>query len=122
MQTCLEKKGIEAREKNTVRSDYNKNDIYSESHENALSNGDSKGKGTGKGGHTHSLPNCNKPSAIDYSTFSTENGGGLYDIEGKNGKGGRKFLQNISLYNPGNEYGINSIDTSANLADGQIII
>ena len=47
-------------------------------------------------------------------------GGGLYDIEGRNGVGGRRFLMNISKYNANNEYGVNSVDTSANLADGQI--
>ena len=122
MQTCLEKKGIETRNETIIRNDYNKTDIYSDTHKDALSDGDIKGKGTGFGGHTHSVPDCNKPSSINYSTFDTENGGGLYDIEGRNGKGGRNFLMNISKYNSENEYGVHIIDTSANLADGQIII
>ena len=102
MQTCLEKKGIEAR------------------NEDALATGDPLGKGTGHGGHTHSVPDCTKPSAIDYSNFDTENGGGLYDIEGRNGVGGRIFLKNISVYNETFEYGPNLVDTSLNVADGQI--
>lgn len=122
MQTCLEKKGIDSRNETIVRNDYNKTDEYSETHKDALSDGDVLGKGTGHGGHIHTTPDCNKPSAINYSTFDTNNGGGLYDIEGRNGKGGRNFLMNISKYNSENEYGAHMIDTRANLADGQIII
>lgn len=120
MQTCLEKKGIEARQETLVRNDYNRSDEYSILHSDAISNGDPLGKGTGIGGHTHSTPDCNKPTAIDYSNFDTFGGGGLYDIEGRNGVGGRNFLKNISVYNAQNEYGINSVDTSANLSDGQV--
>ena len=120
MQTCLEKKGIEARNETLVRNDYGKIDEYSTLHTDAISNGDPLGKGTMIGGHTHSTPDCSRPSTIDYSYFDTMNGGGLYDIEGRNGVGGRRFLMNISKYNANNEYGVNSVDTSANLADGQI--
>lgn len=124
MQSCLEKKGIEARGEALVRNDYNSTDVYSDKslrlHSDALSNGDPNGKGTGIGGHTHSTPDCSRPSAIDYSNFDTMNGGGLYDIEGRNGVGGRRFLMNISKYNANNEYGVNSIDTGANLAEGQV--
>ena len=122
MQTYLEKKGIENRSKTLVRNDYNRTDEYSANHENALSDGNVKGKGTGKGGHTHSMPDQSKPSVINYSNFDTTGGGGAYDIEGRNGVGGRIFLQSISKYNAENEYGAHLIDTSANLVDGQIII
>lgn len=122
MQTCLEKKGIESRNETIIRNDFNKTDVYSETHPDAISDGDVNGKGTGFGGHLHSIPDCNKPSSINYGAFSTENGGGLYDIEGRNGKGGRNFLKNISKYNSENEYGAHMVDTRANLADGQIII
>ena len=118
MQSCLEKKGIEARGENLVRNDFNHTDEYSVLHSDALSNGDPQGKGTGIGGHTFSIPDCSKPSAIDYSNFDTMNGGGLYDIEGRNGVGGRNFLMNISKYNATHEYGVNSVDTSANI--GQV--
>lgn len=120
MQTCLEKKGIEARNESLVRNDYTRVDEYSALHHDALSTGDPQGKGTGHGGHTHSTPDCNKPSSIDYSNFDTENGGGKYDIEGRNGIGGRNFLKNISVYNENFEYGANLVDTSLNVADGQI--
>lgn len=122
MQTCLEKKGLEARREARVRNDYGMNDEYSAQHPDALSNGDPLGKGTGHGGHTHSIPDCTKPSAINYSNFDTTGGGGKYDIEGRNGNGGRTFLQNISLYNENNQYGPNMIDTSANVADGQVVL
>jgi hypothetical protein len=122
MQTCLEKKGIESRQNTLVRNDYNRTDVYSDRHEDALSTGDALGKGTGRGEHTHSIPDCTKPSAISYANFDTNGGGGLYDIEGRNGNGGRNFLKTISKYNSETPYGAHLIDTSANLADGQIII
>lgn len=123
MQTCLEKKGIESRGNLLTRNDYTRADEYSATHPDALATGDPQGKGTGHGGHTHYVPDCNKPSTIDYSNFDTSNNaGGEYDINGRNGVGGRVFAQNISVYNEENSYcGIN-IDTSANVADGQIVI
>ena len=121
MQTCLEKKGIEARNEALVRNDYTRVDEYWAGHPDALATGDPLGKGTGHGGHTHSVPDCNKPSSIDYSNFDTsDRAGGLYDIAGRNGIGGRTFLKNISVYNEEFEYGANLVDTSLNVADGQI--
>lgn len=71
-------------------------------------------------GHTHSLPDCSKPTTtIDYSNFDTENGGGLYDIEGRNDIGGRKKAMTYSLYNKENSYGAHLIDTEMNLQQGQ---
>lgn len=122
-QTCLEKKGIESRSETLIRNDYNKSEEYSAQHKDALSDGDPLGKGTGHGGHGHWLPDCSKgQTMIDYSNFDTENGGGLYDIEGRNGKGGRNWLKNISLYNENDQYGPNSVDTTANQLDGQIVL
>ena len=123
MQSCLEVKGIDARNETLVRNDYQKSEEYSQRHPDALATGDPLGKGTGHGGHTHSTPDCTKPKAIDYSNFDTSsNSGGLYDIEGRNGIGGRNFLKNISVYNEEYEYGANLIDTRLNVADGQIKI
>lgn len=118
MQTNLEKKSIEARNTALVNNDYTSKDGYSTLHSDAISNGDPLGKGTLIGGHGHNVPNQDIPSVIKYENFDTSQGGGLYDIEGRNGVGGRNFLMNISKYNAENEYGINSIDTSAN--EGQI--
>lgn len=120
MQSCLEKRGIEERSVEIVRSDYNIENQYGPSHPDALSNGDVNGKGTGHGGHTHYLPDCNKPtSTIDYSNFDTLNGGGLYDIEGRNDVGGRKKAINSSLYNNERQYSANLINTEINLRQGQ---
>ena len=124
-QTCLEKVGIEKRHDTIVKNDYNIEDQYSQLHKDALSDGDPLGKGSGHGGHTHYVPDCNKPSSMmDYSNFDTEssNIGGSYDINGRNGVGGRNFLKTISIYNEENQYGLNLIDTTANVQDGQIII
>jgi hypothetical protein len=123
MQTCLEKRGIPARASALTRNDYSTNDQYSNTHPDALSNGDPQGKGTGSGGHTHSVPNCDLPSTmIDYSNFDTENGGGQYDIEGRNEIGGRNRLMTINIYNRENQYGPALVDTSLNVADGQVVI
>ena len=124
-QACLEKVGIEKRHDTIVKNDYNIEDQYSQLHKDALSDGDPLGKGSGHGGHTHYVPDCNKPSSMmDYSNFDTEssNIGGSYDINGRNGVGGRNFLKTISIYNEENQYGPNLIDTTANEQDGQIII
>jgi hypothetical protein len=119
-QTCLEKRGMEERHQEITRSDYNIEDQYSATHKDAISDGDPQGKGTGHGGHTHFLPDCTKPTTtINYSNFDTENGGGSYDIEGRNGISGRKRALAISLYNKEIQYGPTLVDTSANVADGQ---
>lgn len=122
-QTCLETKGIVERKNEIVRSDYNVDDQYSSTHQDALSDGDAQGKGTGHGGHTHWLPDCTKANGqIDYSNFDTFNGGGLYDIEGRNDVGGRKKAMAYSLYNNENEYKADLINTSENVKSGQYFI
>jgi len=119
-QTCLEKRGMEERHQEITRSDYNIEDQYGPTHKDAISDGDAQGKGTGHGGHTHFLPDCTKPiNMINYSNFDSENGGGYYDIEGRNGISGRKRALATSLYNKETEYGPKLVDTSKNVADGQ---
>lgn len=122
MQSCLEVKGLEARNELLVRNDYTRNDEYSGNHPDAQSTGDPQGKGTGVGGHLFSIPDCTRPSSISYSNFDTERGGGLYDIEGRNGTGGRNFLMNISMYNRERDYCGLNVDTTENVRDGQIVI
>jgi hypothetical protein len=120
MQSCLEKRGIEERNAEIVRSDYNITDPYSVTHKDALSDGDAQGKGTNHGGHTHSLPDCTKPNAmIDYSNFDTTNGGGAYDIDGRNDIGGRNKNVAYNLYNATRPYGANLINTELNVNQGQ---
>jgi hypothetical protein len=129
-QSNLEKIGLERRnEHELIRNDIKKNKPYGVDHELAQwHEGDENhplGKGTNSGGHQHSLPqeyneltrNQIKPQ------IDTENGGGSYDINGRAGvDGGRRWLQTINLYNKENQYGINSIDTEANIEDGQVYI
>ena len=56
---------------------------------------------------------------IDYSNFDTTNGGGSYDIEGRNGIGGRNYLKTISMYNENYQYGSHLVNTEENLNQGQ---
>ncbi len=124
-QTCLEKNGITTRHDQIVRSDYNFEDQYSSTHNDAISNGDVQGKGhpTVKG-HTHWTPSCDGTAnnTIKYDNFATspeDNIGELYDIEGRAGLPGRKEQMVRSIYNYENSYGPNSVDTTANQQEGQ---
>ena len=120
MQSALEKRSIEERNNEIVRSDYNKEEQYSSNHKNAQSDGDRKGKGTNHGGHSHFLPDSSKNKfTIDYSNFDTENGGNEYDIEGRNDIGGRNKALASSLYNKNFQYGAHLINTEENLLLGQ---
>ena len=122
-QTCLEKRGIEERHNEIVRSDYTIDNQYGPTHKDALSDGDAQGKGTGHGGHTHWLPDCTLPTnMIRYSNFDTDNGGGCYDLKGRNGISGRERSLAISMYNKENPYGADLIDTSKNVDDGQYYV
>ena len=123
-QSCLEKNGIEERAVEMVRSDYNAENPYSDAHKDALSDGDPLGKGTGySGGVKDTLPNYNGTRGmIDYSNFDTENGGGSYDIDGRNGIGGRIRSLARSMYNKENMYGSNLVNTEQNIIDGQYYV
>lgn len=121
--TCLEKRGMEERHAEIAKSDYNINDQYNSTHKDALSDGDPQGKGTGHGGHTHWLPDCTLPTSyVNYSNFDTENGGGEYDIHGRNDVGGREKALASSMYNKEMPYGLSLIDTQASVNDGQVVI
>lgn len=123
MQSCLEKRAIDERNTEIVRSDYNSSDQYSATHKDAISDGDAQGKGTQHGGHTAWLPDCSKPlNMIDYSNFDTFNGGGYYDIEGRNDIGGRKRAMVNQLYNSDNQYSANLINTEENRNAGQYVM
>ena len=125
-QTSLEKKGIEKRGEYAVKNDYSKFDAYSENHKDALSdpNDENKvlGKGTGHGGHTHSVPDSTKSSTAFTYDIDTTAGGGAYDIHGRNNSGGRNRLVQINLYSAENPYGADSIDTTFNQQEGQYIV
>ena len=129
-QSNLEKIGFERRnEYELVRNDIKKNEPYGPDHDLAMwHEGDENhplGKGTNSGGHQHTFPQeyneltKNMPS----NQLDIEHGGGSYDIYGHPEKGGgRKWLQSINLYNKENQYCINSINTEANIEDGQVYI
>ena len=121
-QSRLESEAIDKRHELEVISDYQKNtNEYSEQHQDALSNGDPQGKGTGVS-MGYSVPGQTTNKGINYANIATNSGGGLYDIEGRNGIGGRRYLETINMYNAEQSYGIDSADTSKNVADGQFIV
>lgn len=126
-QTCLEKQGMGARQEQTVRSDYNKTNEYSAIHPDALSDGDSKGRGSGSGGHSAWLPKCDGTvsNGINYSNFDTnpeDQIGNSYDINGRNDIPGREGQMARSLYNYRQPYGANVVNTSQNVNDGQYYV
>ena len=114
--TCLEKRGDEARNEQIVRSDYNFNDQYSANHPDALSTGDSRGKGTGSTGHGDSLPDCNAPiNVFNYSNFDTSyesHPGNNVDNEARN----KAMVK--SKYSAANPYG----DVQFNGQQGQYFV
>jgi hypothetical protein len=123
-QSYLEKQGIDARREQTIRSDYNKTDFYSEEHQDALSNPADPnkilGKGVTGGSMYHYTPNHDLSStSYHYDSLSTTEGGGAYDIHGRNNDGGRHRLMSYNVYGADNAYGLDSIDESANLEEGQ---
>lgn len=124
-QSNLEIKGIEERDAEIVRSDYNKTNAYSDSHEDAQSHPDDPtkvlGKGTNSGGHQHYVPDYTKmPTAYNYSNLKTTEGGGYYDIHGRNEQGGRNRLLSINIYNKDNAYSANSVEITD--TDAQYIV
>jgi hypothetical protein len=123
-QSRLEQEAITSRNNLLVKNDYQKGEDteYSVNHKDALSDGDVKGKGTGMPMGIAQLPGASGSKGINYSVINTQAGGGKYDIEGRDGKGGRKSLTLSNLYGPTNPYGAESLDTSANVKEGQIVL
>lgn len=116
MQSCLEIVSMNARHKQEVRSDYNRNNQYSVTHPDALASS-GKGKGTGHGGHGFWLPNCKGQLGVfDYSNFDTNPASGAGNTADN---AARKQSMVRSLYNAEHPYSAKIIDTSANLREGQ---
>ena len=120
MRTCLEKISMDERHEELLRNEYNPDNEYNASHQNALNinNGDdNRGKGTGSSGHGYWLPDCTgQIGVINYSNFDTDisfNAGNRSDNDA------RTQSLTRSLYNHTNEYSYSLIDTSANVAEGQ---
>ena len=116
--TRLEIEGSQIRKDTVInRNVFNsKTEVYSEEHDSAKTHDDEThplGKGTGHGGHTHTIPNRNaSKTGIDRTQFDTENGGGSHDIFGYNNAGGRINSLRINIYNSENQYSEDSIDVS----------
>lgn len=115
MQSTLEIRAIEARDEQKVLNDYSKENVYKLRHPDAVSDGDTKGKGFGVS-HGHTVPDPTKsPKMYDYSNIPTYGGGDSYDIYGRGDiEGGRQYLEAISLYGKNREYGPHLIDTKGN--------
>lgn len=136
-QSRLENIGINKREELVLKNDYADETIgreYNENHEDAKSDGDPQGKGTGVSmGFAVAKPEdfsvgkdgvrTQKMSYSNLITHETENQtiGGSYDRLGRGGisHSGRLQLQTMNKYSEGKEYGPNSVDTTANLLLGQ---
>ncbi|MCD8208246.1 MAG: hypothetical protein LUD72_09950, partial [Bacteroidales bacterium] len=97
---------MEERHSEETRSDYNRENRYSATHPDALSDGDTKGKGTHHGGHGAWLPDCSGTiGTINYSNFDTANGGNSDDVSARNTALAR------SLYSSENKYSSRSVST-----------
>ena len=128
-QSNLEKIGLERRnEHELIRNDIKKTNPYDSNHDTAVwHEGDETkplGKGSGHGGHQHSVPQTYNELTKNQikPQIDTEHGGGAYDIYGRDGEGGRNRLLKINIYNKDNAYGPNSVDTSANIDEGQYVM
>lgn len=123
-QSRLEKEGIQAREETVVLNFYQKGDNtteYGTDHEDAKTHNDDSHP-WGKGdptfvGESFVVPDETKSKTEIKAQLNTLTGGGSYDINGRMGIGGRKYLNNINIYGPSNEYGTDSVDTSINVND-----
>lgn len=122
-QSNLERISKQVREEQLVRSTYSTTNQYSAQHPDALSpntpnaTGEEKGKGMGTSMGALSLTHTKSPnSPINYNNVNTLGGGSTVDIQKRN----EGFVRN--LYSPTNQYGVNSIDETININDGQVII
>lgn len=122
MQSCLEMRSMDARHEQEVRSDYQRSsNEYSSIHPDALATGDEQGKGTGHGGHGFWLPDCNAQiNVFNFSNFDTgyDSGNGSETMPNTD-KWARKQSVVRSMYNYEHPY--HSVDTSANVAEGQYV-
>lgn len=86
---------------------------YGENSEDVLSReGKALGKGTGKA-MGYAVKTNGSKTQIDYSQVDTKNAGGDYDINGRNGVGGRKRLMLMNEYKPENEYSADAVEVNS---------
>ena len=120
MQSCLEKVSIQGRHEQTARSDYQRNNQYSANHEDARATGTWQGKGTGHGGHSHWLPNCNgQLGVINYSDFDTALASGAGNCDDNKM---RSINLARNMYTPNTPYSAQLVDTSKNVFEGQFVM
>lgn len=116
-QSRLEKEAISFRNDTLILNDYMKdNNEYSENHDDAKWTGDEKGKGVGVSATPYLIPDERGSKTSFTPTLMTSDGGNLTDHNT------RKALEIINLYGKDNQYGENSVDTSANVAQGQYVV
>lgn len=125
-QSRLEQEALKLRKETLIKNDFIREvEEYSETSDKAKTHDDEHhphGKGTGHGGHTFTTPDAKKSKTmIDHSQFDTTNGGGSYDKFGRNGVGGRFRMETINIYGPEHSYGVDSVDTTKNIEDGQFV-
>lgn len=129
-QSRLENLSITKRDSLVINNEYDKNDVYNETHKDALSDGDVKGKGNGIS-MGYAIPDTEsfsisetgiRTQRMNYSTViakESENSkiGGKMDRDGNPDipKSGRKGLLTINKYNEENQYGADLIDTKENI-------
>lgn len=121
-QSCLEVVSIKARHTQMARSDYNREDQYTATHPDALATGDAQGKGTNAGGHHFWLPDCstyNGTSVFRYDDFDTGvNSGAGNNVDNEM----RTKCLARSMYNGEQQYSAVSVDSSANIREGQFVL
>lgn len=114
-QSNLEAKANVERMTEISRSDYNYHSEYQKS-DDIVGHPEDETKVLGKGlspdegysGHGHYIPDYNA-SGINYRNLRTDAGGGYYDINGREGQGGRNRLVSINIYNKDNAYSAESV-------------
>lgn len=123
-QSRLESEAIQHRDVLLVKNDYMKGSEqeYNEEHKDARADGDPLGKGTGNPLGTAPRPGTTDNKAISYANVNTKDAGGQYDVEGRNGVGGRERLVAMNLYGPDSSYGLDSVDTTKNVEAGQYVV
>lgn len=122
----LQDEAIEKREELVGKNRYvnTPDKMYTEESKDARSDGDPLGKGTGVPLGVAPRPGEINSKAISYANMDTTAGGGLYDIKGRNGVGGRDRLMAMNLYGPNDGYnyhGQNMVDTTENVRAGQYV-
>jgi hypothetical protein len=141
-QSCLENIGLTHRPILLMKNEYQHTENeYSSNHQNAIADGDGRGRGTQHGGHTHTAPDCAKAeyigehfqspidAQIDSDLHSGPNGTGGGDCIDVNGRpnlahSGRVGLLSLNNYNALQEivYGPEYVITEQNVNDGQYVV